>query len=31
VDSSDPSALVGLPLVDLCSLLAEFDIELHQK
>jgi septum formation protein len=28
VDSSDPTSLVGLPLISLCQLLREFDVEI---
>ena len=29
VESTDPSALVGLPLIDLCTLLSDFGVDLH--
>lgn len=28
INSNDPSALIGLPLIDLCSMLAEWDIDI---
>jgi septum formation protein len=31
VKSNDPSSLVGLPLIDLCTLLGEFGIDVYQK
>ena len=31
VKSNDPSALVGLPLIDLCTLLGEFGLDIYDK
>jgi len=28
IDSNDPSSLIGLPLIDLCSMLSEFGVEI---
>ena len=31
VKSDDPSSLIGLPLIDLCSMLAEWDVDILNK
>ena len=31
VNSNDPSALIGLPLIDLCSMLLEWDVNILKK
>lgn len=31
INSNDPSALIGLPLIDLCSMLVEWDIDILNK
>ncbi|MCS5587804.1 MAG: Maf family nucleotide pyrophosphatase [Porticoccaceae bacterium] len=29
VNSNDPSSLIGLPLIDLCSILADYGVDIH--
>ena len=31
INSNDPSALIGLPLIDLCSMLVEWDVDILDK